>query len=79
MVTNLTGEPLSEIKVGEEVKVLTLFGIVAMTITKVESKSAQAQTKSGGLAAGLMLNTENLWDSTYCFNPKAVCRVEIVD
>jgi hypothetical protein len=78
MVTDIHNNPISKLNVGDEIKVPTLFGIFTMIVSKVEEGYAQAMTKSGGLAAELKLEKSG-WNSTYCFNPKAICKVQIID
>jgi formylmethanofuran dehydrogenase subunit D len=73
-----------DLKVGSEIKVQTLFGWADMVVRSFEPdidinkpKTATAYTPNGKFGAWLKIE-DGYWISEMCFDPEAICRVQIV-
>lgn len=69
-----------ELKVGDEIKVGTLFGVYTMIVERRELYPDEliAFTKSKKTGAFLKINDEGYWDSDVCFDNTVVCKGLVV-
>ena len=77
--TDLAGNPLSDLNVGDEIRAMTLFGWFTFIVESFENESFEAYTKNKGLGIWLHQDGEGHWQTECSFNPHAVCKVQIVD
>ena len=79
-IKSLAGEPLSEIKVGDTIKALTLFGWHTVTVAEMNESGETATAYNEGETVGIwMFKESGLWHTQSSFNPKAVLKVQVVD
>jgi hypothetical protein len=73
------GEPVHDLKAGDEIKVTTLFCMATMIVEKNEHGSLTAISKNGKLGAFLDKNKENgYYESNSSFDPNAIFKVQII-